>query len=990
LIAAGIALPTTAAHAAEPEANDPASLVNPFLGTTNAGDTFPGADAPFGMVQWSPDTTNRAPSGNYEYKDNKIQSFSLTHISGAGCNAEADIPIMPTVGGIDQNQTATFSHGNESASAGQYSVKFDNGIQTELTTTKRSGMARFTFPQTGQANLLFKLGQAGTSTGDIVFTKVSQNEVSGRVTSGHFCASGPTYTLYFDMVFDRSFTSNGTITNGGSVTFDASSDRDVLAKVGISYVSAANAVQNRAQENPGWDFNATRTAAHDAWNDLLTRIKVTGGTHDQQVVFYTALYHALLHPNVYSDVNGQYMGFDYKVHSVSGNQKAQYATFSGWDVYRSQAQLHALVDPTSASDAAQSLINDYNQGQLLPKWSLNHAETFVMNGDSAPSIIADYYAFGARNFDTAAAKNAMVKQATVFNGIRTGGNYLSDYGYLPSNADYPYGFYGTVATLLEYNQSDHAIGQFAGALGDTATRDQFVNRAQAWRNAFNPATGFMQGKEKNGSWTAGFNPASTDQKYFVEGSSWQYTGMVPFNLRGLADAMGGNAKLAAYLDSALSQLKGEGNTHADMGNEPSMALPWEYAYIGQPWKTQETVRRVQNQLWPNNPTGWNVGNDDLGTMSAWYVFSALGMYPNVPGTSDMVLGSALFTKAVVKLGNGGTLTISAPDAATIAPYVQSASFNGSAWNNAYLPTSALTSGGTFTFNLGTSANTSWATAASAAPPSYNGNGGALPPRMQVPAVGAVTSGLAGLCLDVDNGAFNDNQKIQVWSCNNSNAQRWTYPGDGTLQIGGKCADVAGSGTANGSKIGLWGCNLTNGQQFVYNPTTKQLVNRNSGRCVDVNNSASGTQLTLWDCNDGQNQKWNVPKVAVGAVANGVAGKCLDDDHASTQNGTHIQIWSCNGSDAQKVTLPGDGTLQVLGRCVDTSGASADGTKVVLWECIPGNGNQQWKYDAPSGHLVNPQTGKCLDNPGGSTADGTQLDLWTCGSGANQKWTIPTA
>ncbi|WNV82954.1 lectin [Umezawaea sp. Da 62-37] len=815
---------------------------------------------------------------------------------------------------------------------------------------------------------------------------MSSTEVSGSVTSGHFCASSPTYTLYFNMVFDRPFTTTGTFSSGNSVTFDTSGNRVVQAKVGLSYVSNDGAKANRVAENPNWDLGATRQSTKDSWNGLLRRIGISGGTTDQQVVFYTALYHSLLHPNVVSDVDGRYRGFDHQVHTVSGGQAAQYGNFSGWDIYRSQAQLMALVAPKQAGDSAQSLVNDHAQGGTLPKWSLNEYDTYVMNGDSAPAIIADYYAFGARGFDTGAAKNAMVGQGTRLNSIRTGLEYLSNYGYLPSDATYPYGFYGSVATLLEYSTTDFAIGAFAGALGDTATRDQFVNRAQNWRNTFNPASGFMQPKLKDGSWRSGFTPTSGDQ--FVEGTSWQYTGMVPFNVRGLADAMGGNAKLAAYLDSVLSNLHGSGGSHADLGNEPSIELPWEYAYIGQPWKTQKVVRQVQNEMWPNSPANWSVGNDDLGTMSAWYVWSAMGVFPMSPGTSDLVLGSPLFTTTTVALGGGGTITINAPQAATNAPYVQSATLNGATWNNAYLPANFATSGGTLNLTLGTTANTSWATSPSSAPPSYTGDGGAQPPATPVGPSGAIASGVAGKCLDDAGGSSASGTPAQVYDCNWTAGQRWTLPGDGTVMMFGKCLDINGGGTANGTKVQLWDCNLGNAQQWVPQPATGALRNPTSGRCLDDPNSstANGTQLVIWDCSAGANQRWTLPKARTGALTSVNSGKCLDDNTASKTNGSKIQIWACNGSSAQSIHVPGDGTLRIYNRCVDaTGGGTANGTPVVLWDCS-GGANQQWT--PVNGTLVNPASGKCLDNPGSSTTDGTQLVIWDCSGGTNQQWTLP--
>ncbi|HEV2637085.1 MAG TPA: lectin [Actinocrinis sp.] len=833
---------------------DPASLVNTLLGTSNQGNTFPGADTPFGMVQWSPDTTSRPPGGDYAYTDNAITGFSLNHLSGPGCGAMGDIPVLPTTGTVNGSANDTFSHSNETVSAGSYAVTLDNGVKTELTTTARSGMARFTFPATTQANLLFKLN-ADKAT-NLHFNVVSSTEVSGSVDAGLFCAAAPSYTAYFDMVFDHPFTSNGTFSGGDSLTFNTTGNQVVQAKVGLSYVSIANATGNRQAENSGWDFTGTRTAAHNAWNNVLGKIAITGGTTDQQKVFYTSLYHALLHPNLLSDSNGQYWGFDHQVHTVSGSQGAQYGTYSGWDIYRTQAQLEALVAPQQASDSAQSLVNDYAQSGAFPKWSLNSAETQVMNGDPGPAIIADYYAFGARNFDTATAKADMIKEGTTTNPIRMGLDLQTQYGYLPSDGSYPPDFYGSVATLLEYSAQDFATSAFAGALGDTTTQSQFANRAQDWKNVFNTGSGFMQPKLANGSWRSGFDPTSSDQ--FVEGTSWQYTGAVPQNIAGLATAMGGNAKFTTYLNNVLSSFNGSGGSHADLGNEPSLELPWEYDYVGQPWKTQQVIRQVQDQLWPDNPASWSVGNDDLGTMSAWYVWSAMGFYPETPGTSDLALGSPLFTNVTVTLGNGSTININAPQAADNAPYVQSATLNGANWNNAYLPESFATSGGTLNLTLGTSANTSWATGASSAPPSYGGNGGAMPPGPPVSATGPVTSGVAGKCVDDNTGSNTNGNKIQIWSCNNSAAQSVTATAAGTLQILGKCVDITGAGTANGTLVELWDCNGGANQQWKAQNGT--LVNPVSGRCLDDpgGSTTDGTQLVIWDCNGGTNQKWTIP------------------------------------------------------------------------------------------------------------------------------------
>jgi predicted alpha-1,2-mannosidase len=629
---AGSVAPSAAAvaHSAAALVSDPAALVNTFIGTANNANDFPGADSPFGMIQWSPDTTTRADGGGYTYSDSAITGFSLTHLSGPGCSGEGDVPVLPTVGSVNTSATDGFSHSNESASPGYYSVTTNNGVKTELTTTTRTAMARFTFPATSQANLIFKL--AGSANGDTntQFNAVGSSEVSGQVTSGHFCGAAVTYTLYFDMVFDRSFSTNGTAAvpatlsgptvtgktaspnaaerpnhptlhglvgsagsgavesnsaqsnsaqsnaakpqavtpqasaNNGYVTFDTTSNQVVQAKVGVSFVSIANAKANIAAENPNFNFAATQSAAHSSWDALLGRIGIAGGTSAQQTVFYTALYHALLHPNVISDSNGQYMGVNGAVHTVGSGHSAEYSNFSGWDIYRAQAQLSAFVDPSASSDIAQSMVDDYAAGGMFPKWMNNNGETYVMVGDPADPIIADYYAFGARNFDTASALRDMVAEAESTDNIRPGNNYLANLGYLPSNGSYGCcNFYGPASTTLEYNSADFAISAFAGALGDTADQSALANRAQGWRNLYNPGSGFIQPRDANGQFTGSFSATSGNN--FVEGDSWQYTPMVPFNLAGLIAAKGGNAAMNSFLNTDLSALTG-GNGYSDLSN----------------------------------------------------------------------------------------------------------------------------------------------------------------------------------------------------------------------------------------------------------------------------------------------------------------------------------------------------------------------------------------------------------------------------------------
>jgi predicted alpha-1,2-mannosidase len=968
--------------------NDPASLVNPFIGTTNQGNDFPGASAPFGMVQWSPDTNSRPPGGGYEYNDSTITGFSLTHLSGPGCGAEGDIPILPTTGSVDTSATDTFSHANESANAGDYKVALSNGVTTELTATPRTGMAQFTFPATTQANLILKLSDSQQGDTATNFNVVSGTEVDGYVTSGNFCGPSPAYTVYYDLQFSQPITGNGGGSGNTYVTFNTTSNQTLLAKVGISYVSTANAKANLASENPNWNFSATQTAAHASWNTLLDKARIAGGTNAQQQEFYTALYHSLLSPTLDSDVNGQYPGVDGKVHTVDSGHSGFYTNYSGWDIYRSQAQLEGLIDPSVASDTAESMVDDYSQDGMFPKWMLDQGENETMVGDPADSIIADYYAFGATNFNTSSALSDMVNEATVTNDIRPGLNYLTTPGYLP--ADGTYGccnFYGAEATTLEYDTADFAISALAGSLGNTGDQTTFADRAQNWREILNPYSGFIQPRNSNGNWTGGFDPTSSND--FVEADSWIYTGMVPFDIAGLAQAKGGNAAMNAYLNTTLSSFTGA-NGYAFVGNEPSIELPWEYDYTGEPYQTQSTVRAIQDQIWTDEPNGLADGNDDLGAMSAWYVWSALGMFPETPGTATLALGSPMFTQAVLTLPSGNTLTVNGNGAADNAPYVQSATWNGSAWNNASAPTSAITSGGTLNYTLGTTANTSWASAANQAPPSYSGNVVATPS----PRVGAVTSGAGtSLCLDDKNSSTTPGNPVQIWGCDGTDAQSWTIADDGTVRTLGLCLDVYGGGTTSGTPVDLYTCNGGANQQWTTG-ANGSLQNPSSGLCLDdpAASTTGGTQVQIYTCNGTGAQDWTPPTAPpgqVGTVTAGVGnGMCLDDKGGATANGTAVEIWGCNSTTAQDWTVEPDGTIRVLGSCLDVNaGGTTNGTLIQLYSCNQ-TGAQQWKATS-NGALVNPQSGLCLDDPASSTTQGTQLQLYGCDGTPAQIWNLPT-
>lgn len=740
------ALGTDAAATAPEPVEDPASLVNPLIGTAGTVNTFPGPDMPFGMLQWGPDTfPHRAFGGGYEYRDSKISGFSLTHLSGPGCRAAGDVPILPVTGklpGSPGDAVSGFSHAHEHTGIGYYGVTDDAGITTELTSAVRAGLGRFTFPRGTDSRLLLKLSGGATPVDGTRVRAVGDHEVVGAVDSGHFCGAKNRYTLHFDIRFDRPFTDTGTWTGdavhpaprtlaedgrapsappapgtgGMYLTFDTRAARTVTAEVGISYTSDANAARNLEHEVGGRGFDGIRQDGHDAWNRVLGRVRVGGGSRDQQVQFYTALYHSLLHPNVFSDVNGQYAGMDGRTHTLGAGQRAQYANFSGWDTYRSQAQLMAIVTPRTASDAVTSMLNGYDQTGLLPKWAQNNSESHVMAGDPAAAIIAGTHAFGARGFDTAHALEALVREATEPNANRPGEAVRDAKGYLPADHT-AWGccnFYGPVSTQLEYDTADYALAALARSLGRAGTYRRFATRAQDWRNVFNPQTGYLQARLADGRFAPRFKPATAYG--FIEGTSAQYTPMVPFDLKALIAARGGTKAYGSYLDSLFTDLRRPSGTNADLGNEPSLGTPWQYDYLAQPWKTQALIRRIQRTLYSDSPAG-AFGNDDLGAMSSWYVFSALGMYPGTPGTDTLVLGSPLFPRAELTLAEGRTLRVNAPQARPDAPYVSALEVDGQAWQKSWVGFESLRHGGSLDYTLDSRPHTDWASAPDSVPPS---------------------------------------------------------------------------------------------------------------------------------------------------------------------------------------------------------------------------------------------------------------------------------
>jgi len=775
-------LPLLAARA---PAQDLAAEVNPFIGTTNAGNVYPGPTVPFGMVAFSPEMTalpgKRFPiaaPGGYEWRSNGVRGFSLTHVNGTGCTgASGDIPLMPVTLPVELSPssadagvryTSLLDHAKETASPGAYTLTLDNGVAVSLAATARTAVGQFQFPADKPANLLFRTSdsEVGSSDSTIIIDPATRT-VRGSVTSGNFCGylaedrRESYYTLHFVAEFDQPFEVGGTWRDdtvqagaregsggttygskghppagkgaGGWISFDAKRTPQVTARIGISYVDEAGARANLRRESPqGTTVAATQAATRAKWNELLGQVRVQGGTADERTVFYTALYHAMLAPNLHSDGDGRYRGMDGKVHALSKRQQAQYANYSGWDVYRSQLQLLTLLQPQVGSDVAQSLLNQADQnGGVWDRWTHITGATGVMNGDPSPPSVAAIHAFGGRSFDLQRAYASLKKAATVPTardldkrgcpvlcvGQRPGLDQWLALKYMPEGAP----GWGSAADTLEMVSADFGLSELALAAGDAQGARQFRERSGWWRNLYNAKAtaqqGYIQPRNADGSWPA-FDPAADDG--FVEGSGAQYLWMVPFDPAGLFEALGGREASIARLDAFFRKQDGtwavtkSGPLHAELDNEPSIAAPWLYNFLGQPWKTQETVRQAMRQIWTNTPEGMP-GNDDLGQMSSWYVWSALGLYPVYPGRADLVIGSPLFTEAVITRP-GAKIVVRARGAAMDAPYVQSLQVDGKASNASWLPASFVQRGGTLDFELGTTKNEQWG--AQDVPPSH--------------------------------------------------------------------------------------------------------------------------------------------------------------------------------------------------------------------------------------------------------------------------------
>lgn len=703
--------------------------VDPFIGTSGHGHTFPGATLPFGLVQLSPDTRYSGwdACGGYHYSDSVILGFSHLHLSGTGIADYGDILFTPTMRSLDftpdeegrpsYRHSSSFSHRNEIASPGYYAVFLDDdSIQVELTATPRCGMHRYTFPHGDSAAIIIDLLH-GLGPDRVLESSVEiagDSEISGYRRSAGWAAD---QRIYFSAIFSKPFWGFGVVRNDtiipesradsgknlrAFVTYRTGKVEEVMVKVGISTVSVAGARKNLAAEMPGWDFDKVRATGELVWNRELSRIVTEGGTERQNRIFYTALYHAMIAPNIAADVDGSYRGMDGEVRTE--RDFTMHSVFSLWDTFRAEHPLLTLIDPARTSDFVRSLLRKFEEGGTLPVWELASNETWTMIGYHAVPVIVDAFVKGVTNFDTVQALRAMKHSAEM---DHQGLAYYRQYGYIPGDLEGE-----SVSRTLEYAYDDWCISEFAARTGDPRARDEFGERALYYRNLFDPATGFMRPRI-NGGWAEPFDPRAVTFHY-TEANPWQYSFFVPHDISGLMELYGGKERFASKLDSLFfsgsvltgrkqSDITGLIGQYAQ-GNEPSHNFAYLYPYAGQAWKTQKLVRTIMDSLYTDLPDGL-CGNDDCGQMSAWYVFGALGFYPVTPGTPFYTIGTPFFPRVRLNLPNRKMFVIEAPNVSDQRRFIRRVSLNSSPLTSLVIRHDALLAGGELRFEMGAAPDT---------------------------------------------------------------------------------------------------------------------------------------------------------------------------------------------------------------------------------------------------------------------------------------------
>jgi predicted alpha-1,2-mannosidase len=738
--------------------------VNPFIGTDYHGHTFPAAALPGGMVQLGPDTDIKGWDwcSGYHYSDNSIMGFSHLHRSGMGAGDWGDILLMPTTGTLkikpgDKTKQgtgyrSTFSHQEEQASPGYYSVVLkDYNIKAELTVSQRAGYHRYTFPKSDQAHILIDMNHGiGSRCTGTEIKILSSTEIVGHRSTWGFVKGKD---VYFYAKFSKPFASFGTwnentisgnkessgIYAGAFVDFSTSENEVIEVKVGISYTNIDQARLNVSTEIPDWNFDAVKADAEKTWNASLSKIEVKpnsvdGDTFNKQRLrtFYTAVYHALLFPATFSDVDGKYMGLDKQIHTAQGF--TYLSDYSLWDTFRAEMPLLTLIDPERSNNAVSTMIAQYEQGGWMPTpQQFGNSYTNDMIGDHPVVAILDAYQKGIRRYDIEKAyegirKNAMeTPQANHPSRGRIGLSYYLQYGYLPYNK-----VRESVSRTLEYAFNDWCIAQLAKDLGKTVDYELFMKRAMNYKNLLDPKTGFARPKNTEGQWLTPFDPkfiGRGDNRHYTEANAWQYTWFAPHDVQGLINFEGGNDRFVQKLDSLFTISSDIKETVSDAtgligqyahGNEPGHHTIYLYDYAGAPWKTQSMIRRVMDELYHDGPDGL-CGNEDMGQMSAWYALSALGIYQVAPGQNAWVIGSPLFSKITLHTSKlyseGKDFTIEVTNNSKSNKYIQSASLNGKPYNKTWFGQDVIRSGGKLVFNMGPEPSKKWGTGTDAVPPS---------------------------------------------------------------------------------------------------------------------------------------------------------------------------------------------------------------------------------------------------------------------------------
>ncbi len=700
--------------------------VNPFVGTALHGHTFPGACYPFGMMQLSPDTRLDGWDGcsGYHYSDSVIYGFTHTHLSGTGCLDWGDISLMPVPviynakspdGVLLGSYSSGFSHKNEKASAGYYSVLLTNGwIKAELTVSQRAGIHRYTYPKKDSCLIVLDLQHRDEVLGSEI-TFVSDTEVCGFRRSRSWAKD---QIVYFDIRFSKPFKNEELFRDNKQVEckkvynaknikviFGFNHSDKILVRVGISGVSAANAALNLTTEIPNWDFEGTQHKTETAWNDYLNKIQVSSNDKSLMATFYTALYHTAIHPSLYTDVNGDYLGRDLKKHVAKGYNV--YTVFSLWDTYRAEHPLMTLIEPTLDQEFIQTFLRQYEQSGNLPIWELSANETNCMIGYHSVPVIVDAYMKGLRGFDAQEALKAMKHSANAgWRGLRA----FRHYGYIPSDKERE-----SVSKTLEYSYDDWCIAQFAKAIGNKEDYAEYMLLAENYKNLFDPTTGFMRAKS-NGAWYKPFDPRQVDFNY-TEANSWQYTFNPPDDINGLIKLYGSKEKMATKLDSLFHvSSKTTGREQVDIsgmigqyaqGNEPSHHMAFLFNYLGQPWKTAEYVRQIE-AMYTSGPDGL-CGNEDCGQMSAWYVMAAMGLYQVCPGDGQMVITTPLFDTVKINFESGKSFTIVSNFTKPNAKYINSAKLDGTDYRKSFIDYADLIKGGKLNLTVGNEFTTEWGT-----------------------------------------------------------------------------------------------------------------------------------------------------------------------------------------------------------------------------------------------------------------------------------------